>query len=93
MSARPSRQAWLVVAGGFIAFTVSASLMHAYTVFLLAFIAEFRWSRAESSLAYSVGQIVAGASSPAVGSLVDRIGSRRMVMALTVKTGNGSTEL
>ncbi len=80
MSARPSRQAWLVVAGGFIAFTVSASLMHAYTVFLLAFIAEFRWSRAESSLAYSVGQIVAGASSPAVGSLVDRIGSRRMVL-------------
>jgi MFS family permease len=80
MGQRPSRQAWLVVAGGFIAFTVSASLMHAYTVFLLSFVAEFGWSRADASLAYSVGQIVGGVASPLVGGLVDRIGARRMVM-------------
>ncbi|MBR0659645.1 MFS transporter [Neoroseomonas oryzicola] len=80
MSQRPSRQAWLMVAGGFLAFTVSASLMHAYTVFLLAFIETFAWSRAEASLAYSVGQIVGGVSSPLVGGLVDRIGARRMVL-------------
>ncbi len=80
MSSAPSRQAWLIVIGGFLAFTVSASLMHAYTVFLLAFIEEFRWSRAESSLAYSVGQLVGGASSPLVGGMVDRLGSRRMVL-------------
>lgn len=80
MSQRPSRQAWLMVAGGFLAFTVSASLMHAYTVFLLAFVETFAWSRAEASLAYSVGQIVGGVSSPLVGGLVDRIGARRMVL-------------
>lgn len=80
MIARPSRQAWLIVAGGFVAFTVSASLMHAYTVFLLAFIAEFAWSRAEASVAYSVGQIVGGVSSPIVGGLVDRLGAMRMVL-------------
>lgn len=80
MNERPSRQAWLVVAGGFLAFTVSAGLMHAYAVFLLAFIEEFRWSRAESSIAYSVGQVVAGVSSPMVGGMVDRLGSRRMVL-------------
>ncbi|WP_170979190.1 MFS transporter [Roseomonas sp. HF4] len=80
MGQGPSRQAWLVVAGGFVAFTVSASLMHAYTVFLLSFVAEFGWSRADASLAYSVGQIVGGVASPLVGGLVDRIGARRMVM-------------
>ncbi len=80
MSGRPSRQAWLILAGGFVAFTVSASLMHAYTVFLVAFIEAFRWGRAESSLAYSVGQLVGGATSPLVGGLVDRLGSRRMVL-------------
>ncbi|MBR0671332.1 MFS transporter [Neoroseomonas soli] len=80
MSQRPSRQAWLIVAGGFLAFTVSASLMHAYTVFLLAFIDEFHWSRAESSIAYSVGQVVGGVTSPLVGGMVDRMGSRRMVL-------------
>lgn len=80
MSQRPSRQAWLIVAGGFVAFTVSASLMHAYTVFLLAFIETFAWSRAEASLAYSVGQVIGGVSSPLVGNLADRLGARRMVL-------------
>lgn len=80
MSTHPSRQAWAILAGGFLAFTVSASLMHAYTVFLLAFIQEFRWGRAESSLAYSVGQLVGGVTSPLVGNMVDRLGSRRMVL-------------
>lgn len=70
----------MIVGGGFIAFTVSASLMHAYTVFLLAFVDDFGWSRADASLAYAVGQIIGGVSSPLVGGLVDRLGARRMVL-------------
>jgi len=76
----PSRRAWFILAGGFLAFTISAGLMHAYSVFLLAFIAEFRWTRAESSIAYSVGQVVGGVSSPLVGGMVDRLGARRLVL-------------
>lgn len=76
----PPRRAWPILIGGFLAFTVSAGLMHAYAVFLLAFVEEFRWSRAESSLAYSVGQLVSGFSAPLVGLLADRLGSRRMVL-------------
>lgn len=75
-----ARRAWLVLGAGFLAFTLSAGIMHAYTVFLLAFVAEFGWTRAEASIAYSVGQVVAGASSPLVGGMVDRLGSRRMVL-------------
>ncbi|HEV7266531.1 MAG TPA: MFS transporter [Falsiroseomonas sp.] len=75
-----TRRAWWVLGGCFLAFTLSASLMHAYTVFLLAFVVEFGWSRAEASIAYSVGQVVAGVSSPLAGGLTDRLGSRRMVM-------------
>src|SRR5262249_53886116 len=37
-------------------------------------------SRAETSLAYSVSQLVAGASSPLVGALVDRLGPRRLLL-------------
>ncbi|MFM7692280.1 MAG: MFS transporter [Alphaproteobacteria bacterium] len=80
MKEAPSRRAWFILAGGFLAFTISAGLMHAYSVFLLAFIAEFRWTRAESSIAYSVGQVVGGISSPLVGGMVDRLGARRMVL-------------
>src|ERR1700731_5348643 len=72
-----SRGAWLMLGGAFAAFTVSAGIMHSYAVFLLAFIEEFRWSRAETSVAYSVSQLVAGGSSPFVGALVDPLRARR----------------
>src|SRR5215831_13033594 len=75
-----SRGARLMLAGAFAAFAVSAGLMHSYAVFLVAFIEEFRWSRAETSIAYSVSQLVAGAGSPLVGALVDRLGPRRLLL-------------
>ncbi len=53
--------------------------MHCYAVFLVAFLEDFRWSRAEASLAYSVSQLVSGISAPLVGALVDRLGPRRLV--------------
>jgi len=54
--------------------------MHSYAVFLVAFLEDFHWSRAEASIAYSTSQLVAGASSPLVGTLVDRLGPRRLVL-------------
>ncbi|MBV8088397.1 MAG: MFS transporter [Alphaproteobacteria bacterium] len=77
---RTSSGAWLMLSGAFAAFTISAGLMHSYAVFLVAFIEEFRWSRAETSVPYSVSQLVAGASSPLVGALVDQLGPRRLLM-------------
>ncbi|MGC2414965.1 MAG: MFS transporter, partial [Stellaceae bacterium] len=78
---RPRLQpAWLMLGGAFTAFTVSAGLMHSYAVYLVAFIEEFGWSRAETSVAYSVSQLVAGFSSPFVGALVDRLGPRRLLL-------------
>ncbi|WP_165838854.1 MFS transporter [Roseicella frigidaeris] len=76
----PPGRAWLTLAAAFLAFTVGASVMHSYTVFLLAFVADFGWSRAESSVAYSVGQLVGGLSSPLIGTMVDALGARRMVL-------------
>jgi MFS transporter, OFA family, oxalate/formate antiporter len=81
MQSRPAaRGGWLMLGGAFAAFSVSAGIMHSYAVFLVAFIEEFRWSRAETSVAYSVSQLVAGASSPLVGALVDRLGPRRLLL-------------
>src|SRR5579863_5869215 len=72
--------AWLMLVGAFTAFTVSAGMMHSYAVYLVAFIEEFGWGRAETSVAYSVSQLVAGFSSPVVGALVDRLGPRRLLL-------------
>jgi MFS family permease len=75
-----ARTNWIMLACAFVTFSTSAALLHAYTVFLVAFIDEFRWSRADTSLAYAVSQLVSGFSAPLVGMLVDRLGPRRMVL-------------
>jgi len=75
-----TRRAWLMLVGAFTAFTIAAALMHSYTVYLVAFIGTFGWSRGETSVAYSVSQLVGGASSPFVGALVDRLGPRRLLL-------------
>jgi MFS family permease len=79
-AARPGRSAWMLLAGSFAAFTVGAGLMHSYAVFLVAFIQAFAWSRAETSIPYSVSQLIAGASSPLVGAMVDRLGPQRLLL-------------
>src|SRR5215467_2380586 len=75
-----ARNSWLLLAASFFTFTVSAACMHSYTVFLVAFIEAFGWSRGESSIAYSVSQLIGGVTSPLVGVLVDRLGPRRLVL-------------
>jgi MFS transporter, OFA family, oxalate/formate antiporter len=70
---------WIVVAGAFLSFAVSAGLMHSFTVFFVAFLEEFGWSRADTSIAYSISQLIGGASAPLIGLLVDRLGPRRLV--------------
>ncbi len=77
---RPGLNIWIVLAASFATFAISAGMMQSYTVFLVSFIQVFAWSRAESSVAYSVSQLVNGLSSPLVGALVDRLGSRRLVL-------------
>lgn len=74
------RHAWIILAAAFTTFAVGAGFMHAYTIFLVQFVLVFGWSRAEVSIAYAVAQIVGGASAPLVGTLVDRLGPRRLVL-------------
>jgi MFS transporter, OFA family, oxalate/formate antiporter len=79
--ARPAAHShWPILAGAFTAFTIGAAMMHSYTVFLVAFIEDFGWSRGETSIAYSASQMIAGVSSPLVGALVDRLGPRRLLL-------------
>lgn len=71
---------WLLLAAAFVTFAVGSGMMHAYTVFLVAFIDAFGWTRAEVSIAYSVSQVITGISSPLVGWLVDRLGPARLIV-------------
>ena len=73
---------WTVVAGAFFGYAIAQGLMHSYAVFLVAYLGEFGWGRAETSVAYSVSQLVIGISSPLIGALVDRLGTRALVAAM-----------
>jgi MFS family permease len=75
-----TRSSWTLLAASFVTFTISSVCMHSYTVFLVAFIEAFGWSRGQVSIAYSVSQLISGATSPLVGILVDRLGPRRLVL-------------
>jgi MFS family permease len=75
----PARKRLLLVAA-FLVFSAGAAYMHAYTVFLVAFVDAFGWSRARVSIAYAVAQFVHGVTSPLTGLLTDRWGARRMVL-------------
>jgi MFS family permease len=72
---------WIVVAGAFLSFAVSAGVMHSFTVFFVAFLQAFSWSRADASVAYAISQLIGGASAPLIGILVDRLGPRRLVLS------------
>src|SRR5215470_2172873 len=77
---RSARHSWVLLGASFVTFMVSSACMQSYTVFLVAFIEAFGWSRGESSIAYSVSQLIGGVTSPLVGVLVDRLGPRRLVL-------------
>jgi len=84
-----TRHAWLMLGGSFVTFAVGSSMMHAYTVFLLAYIQEFHWTRAEASVAYAVSQLVSGIGAPLIGLLVDRLGTQRVVLMGTALLAAG----
>ena len=70
---------------------------YSYSVYLVALLEEFGWSRSVLAGAFSVFTLVHGAANPFIGILCDRIGARRLVMfggaALGLALyGNGSID-
>jgi MFS family permease len=54
---------------------------YAYSVFLVALLNEFGWSRSVLAGAFSVFTLVSGGAGPILGALADRFGPRRLVLA------------
>jgi MFS family permease len=68
---------WLIVAAsGGMEFANAATAIGILTIFVIPFTEEFGWSRTEISAVTSVGAILGASLAPFSGRLVDRIGSR-----------------
>jgi MFS family permease len=69
---------WVIVAACTVIQTVQYGIQYSFGIFFKPMIADFGWSRAATSGAYSVLMISAGASAIPLGLLADRFGPSRV---------------
>ena len=58
-----------------------------FSVFFIPLADEFKWSRAEISLAFSLSLLALSVALPLTGRLVDRVGARRVILSAVVLFG------
>ena len=80
---------WIVGACFFIAFYVSSVIFYGFTVFFEPLVREFGWSYTKISFASSLRGMETGILAPVIGYLVDRLGSRKLLLAGTITVGAG----
>jgi len=81
ISPTQSRRSWIVVGATFVNLAMVYGVWYSYSVFLVAFLREFGWSRSTVAGAFSVFVIVHGLLGPFNGWMAERIGSRRIILA------------
>jgi MFS family permease len=80
---------WIVMASFMIAFYVAGIIFYGFTAFIEPLVKEFGWSYTQISLAASLRGLEMGLLAPAVGFLVDRFGSRRLLFSGVIVLGFG----
>jgi OFA family oxalate/formate antiporter-like MFS transporter len=80
---------WIVGACFFIGFYVGGVVFYGFTAFFEPIRREFGWSSTQISLAASLRGLEMGLFAPIVGFLVDRFGSRTLILLGTIVIGFG----
>ena len=71
---------WLVIITGLVMIIATVPLFHAMAVWAPALERQFGWTRAQLGLALTLTRVESGLIGPIEGYLVDRVGTRRMVL-------------
>ena len=71
---------WLVIITGLVMVIATVPLFHAMAVWAVALELHFGWTRAQLGLALTLTRVESGLIGPLEGYLVDRVGTRRMVL-------------
>jgi MFS family permease len=72
---------WVVVGASFVTMALLYGLWYSYSVFLVALLKEFGWSRSVTAGAFSVFALVHAAVGPFFGPVAQRVGPRRAILA------------
>ena len=80
---------WIILACFMIGLYVGSVLFYGFTAFVEPFITEFGWSYTRISFASSLLGLEMGLFAPFIGFLVDRFGSRKLILSGTIIIGLG----
>src|SRR5262245_44454241 len=81
---------WVVLVSGVgLALHFGPLLVRTFGVFLKPLSEEFGWSRAQISLAFSLGTLALTGAVPLIGRLVDRLGVRKVILPAVLLFGLG----
>ena len=78
---------WIVFAGFFISLYKGSVIFYGFTAFVQPIIREFGWSYTQVSFAFSLRGLETGIFAPLVGFLVDRFGSRILLLIGSIIVG------
>lgn len=70
---------WVIVAISFITLAIVYGSRYSFSVFYVAILQDFGWSRASTALIYSLSILVYGLAGPFAGALLDRFGPRKVL--------------
>jgi MFS family permease len=80
---------WAIVGLSMISMAFWFGIRTTFSVFFVALIDHFHWGRAEAAGAQSVAMFVYMIMAPIIGTLVDRIGPRKVILPGIILTGIG----
>lgn len=80
---------WVIVGLSMISMAFWFGIRTTFSVFFVALIDHFRWGRAETAGAQSIAMFVYMIMAPIIGTLVDRIGPRKVILPGIILTGLG----
>jgi predicted MFS family arabinose efflux permease len=78
---------WIIVAASFLALLLVSGIWTTFSVFIKPIQEEFGISRAEISMAASIGLVVSGASLLIFGRIIDKIGPRKVIVYSSILMG------
>jgi MFS family permease len=85
-AANPVYYGWIVVATCFFIIAPVAPIIASFSIFQVAVLDEYNWSRGSFAISLSIFLIFAGLGAPVAGGLIDRFGPRRVMPIGTLIT-------
>ena len=80
---------WIIVGVSFTTLALTSTIIHSFSIFFVALLKEFGWSRSITAGAYSLFMILYGVIGPFAGGMVDRLGPRRVFVLGSLLWGMG----